>query len=147
MSLLAFLLSHGYVEIPLKKTASGLIEVEAKVNGIDALFILDTGAGRTVLDTASAARLHLSLDQSDSKGAGLGSSSHPMQSSTVREITIGPVHIVSLQTYVLDLSHVNDARAQKDSAACDGIIGADILGGRAAVIDYSSYKLYLKETS
>ncbi len=147
MSLLAFLRSQGYVEIPLKKTASGLIEVEAKVNGEDALFILDTGAGRTVLDTGSAARLHLELNQSESKAAGLGSASHPVQNSIVNELTIGSLHIASLKTVVMDLSHVNEARVQIESAACDGVIGADILGGRSAVIDYSSYKLYLKESS
>jgi len=147
VSLVAFLQSQGYVEIPLKKTATGLIEVEAKVNDEAALLYLDTGAGRTVFDVASAARLHLELRESEAKAAGLGSASHPVQTSIVDDLAIGSFHIISLKTVVMDLSHVNKARAQIGSAACDGVIGADILGSKSAVIDYSFYKLYLKAES
>jgi predicted aspartyl protease len=147
MSLVDFLPTQGYVEISLRKTATGLIEVEAKVNGEEALLYLDTGAGRTVFDEASAKRLHLELRASKAKAAGLGSSSHPVQTGIVDELTIGSFRITSLKTVVMDLSHVNEARAQIGSAACDGVIGADILGGKSAVIDYGSYKLYLRDES
>ena len=145
MGLTDFLKSQGYVEIPLIKTATGLIEVEAKVNGQNALLYLDTGAGRTVFNEASATRLHLELQESKAKAAGLGSSSHPVQTGIVDDLTIGLFRITSLKTVVIDLSHVNDARAQIGSAACDGVIGADILWGKSAVIDYGSCAMYLRD--
>jgi predicted aspartyl protease len=113
MNLTTFLQSQGYIEIPLRKTATGLIEVEAKVNGEEALLYLNTGAGRTVLDEASAGRLHLELRESKAKAAGLGSACHPVQISIVNELTIGSFRITSLKTVVMDLSHVTKARAQR----------------------------------
>jgi len=145
MKLSAFLESQGYVEIPLRKTATALIEVEAKVNGEDALLYLDTGAGRTVFDVASAERLRLDLRASEAKAAGIGSASHRVQTCVINNLVIGAFQIASMETVVIDLSHVNEARAQIGAAACDGVIGADILADKSAVIDYSSYKLYLKD--
>src|SRR5215470_2634080 len=144
MSLLTVLGAEGFIEIPLRMTASGLIEVDVRVNGEPGLLVLDTGAGATVFDAASAARLHLDLNQTEATGAGLGSGSHPAQASLVNDLTIGSLHLASLETLVMDLSHLNEARARKGMVACDGILGADILGGRSAVIDYGSQNLYLR---
>ena len=99
---------------------------------------------RLILDAASAARLHLELNQSESKAAGLGSASHAVQKCLVNDLTMGSFHVSSLKAVVMDLSHVNEARSQLESAPCDGVVGADVLATNLAVIDYASLKLYLK---
>jgi hypothetical protein len=43
------------------------------------------------------------------------------------------------------MSHVNEVLRQRGARACDGVLGADILISRSAIIDYSRFSLYLKD--
>jgi hypothetical protein len=45
----------------------------------------------------------------------------------------------------MDLSHVNAALALKGSAQVDVILGVDVFERQAAVIDYASSSLFLKD--
>ena len=45
----------------------------------------------------------------------------------------------------MDLTHVNAALAQKGVAAVDVILGVDVFDAHAAVIDYGSGSLFLRE--
>src|SRR5438128_1426029 len=58
-SLAAILKQRGYAEVAVTFNKSGLMDVEVQVNGRKALLTVDTGAGHTSLDTASARRLGL----------------------------------------------------------------------------------------
>ena len=145
MNLAELLQSQGYVEIPLKKNSSGTLEVQVKVNGEDAVLYLDTGAGRTGFDKGCSERLRLELNEFSGKAAGLGVSNQAISSSIVEQLLIGSIRITSLKTIVVDFSHVNMARAQQGYAACDGVLGADVLVSKSAVIDYKSSKLYLRD--
>jgi hypothetical protein len=44
----------------------------------------------------------------------------------------------------MDLTHVNQSLALKGEAPIDVILGADVLQGHAAIIDYGSSSLFLK---
>lgn len=145
MNLLAYLQSQGYVEVPLKKTAVGQIEVVARVNGEEALLLVDTGASGTVFDTASAERLHLVSTGMGEAAAGLGTASHVTSAATVDSLELGALRVESLVTRLIDMSHVNLVLRQRGARACDGVLGADILIGKSAVIDYQYFKLYLQD--
>lgn len=145
MNLATFLQSHGYIEVPLKKSIVGHLEVGAKVNGEDALFILDTGAARTVFDNASTERLHMKCEVVEGKAAGLGVSDKPVLSCTLESFEIGALSISSLKTLVIDLSNVNRILEKKGAATHAGVLGADVLTEKSAIIDYKSLKLYLKD--
>jgi hypothetical protein len=47
----------------------------------------------------------------------------------------------------MDLSHVNSALALKGAAAVDVILGVDVFEKQAAVIDYGSSSLFLKDAA
>ena len=145
MNLPSYLQSQGYVEVPLKKTAVGQIEVLARVNGEEALLLVDTGASGTVFDTASAERLHLVSTGAGEAAAGLGTSAQLTSASTVESLELGSLRVRSLVTRIVDMSHVNLVLQQRGARPCDGVLGADILVERSAVIDYRRFKLYLKE--
>ena len=46
----SFLKSEGYISIKLNKTDTNHYQIEAKINDIEGLFILDTGASNTCTD-------------------------------------------------------------------------------------------------
>ena len=50
----AFLTQKGYVAIPIRENISGHLLIEVMVNGQPGLFILDTGAGGTVIGALTA---------------------------------------------------------------------------------------------
>ncbi|HVF55281.1 MAG TPA: retropepsin-like aspartic protease [Pyrinomonadaceae bacterium] len=145
MQISTYLKSSGYLEIPLKKTLLGQIEVRAKVNGEDALLLVDTGASGTVFDEASAARLKLEARDAEAVAAGLGVTSQSAAFCEVGELVLGALTLKNITTRIVDMSHVNTALRQRGAQSCDGVLGADVLVGRAAVIDYRDFKLYLKE--
>ena len=45
----------------------------------------------------------------------------------------------------MDLSHVDDALAQQGAASVDAILGVDVYEAQAAVIDYGSASLFLRD--
>ena len=49
--------------------------------------------------------------------------------------------------YVMDLSHVNEALANKQASPVDVILGADVFEKQAAVIDYGTSSLFLKDAA
>lgn len=145
MNLSEYLKTQGYVEVALKKTMVGQIEVQARVNGEDALLLVDTGASGTVFDTASAARLQLTPSGAGEAAAGLGTSSQITAVCHLDGLEIGSLRIEPVDIRIVDMSHVNMVLHQMGARACDGVLGADILISRAAVIDYRHFKLYLKD--
>ena len=45
-----FLKSQGYTSINLKKTSTNHYQIQASINNIEGIFILDTGASNTCAD-------------------------------------------------------------------------------------------------
>jgi hypothetical protein len=136
-----FLKSQGYIEIPLVITKDGFLNVKVQVNGQPLDFVVDTGAGNVVLDTAVARRLDLPVKESRDTLAGV-SGSGLISRTVVERLSIGPIES-SGETIVADLGPINRERAKFDSPACDGILGNNILQLHGAVIDHSSAKLLL----
>src|SRR4030095_1169411 len=86
-----FLSKKGYDSIPILQNAVGLLLITVKVNGIEGLFILDTGAGRSVIDTMHASHLLLNLqkDNASFTGAGAGGLGIEVIPSNGNKVEIG----------------------------------------------------------
>ena len=142
----AFLFQKGYDSIPIRQNAVGLLLITAKVNDVEGLFILDTGAGTSVIDTKQASHLLLNLqkDNASFSGAGAGGVGIEVIPSEGNKIEIGK-HIVTDFTFaVMSLDHANQALTEAGAQeALLGIIGVDILKPGKAIIDYSTMTLYL----
>ena len=46
-----FLTSIGYIAIPFLENLAGQLLINVKINDVDGVYILDTGASQTVVDT------------------------------------------------------------------------------------------------
>lgn len=139
-----FLSVHNYIKVPMSKLLSGHLHINAKLNGIDGNFILDTGAGATVIDSKASEKFKLKSEKSDGIGVGAGGA-QGLQAATNNSFVSGDFTKNNFSVYVMNLDHVNKAFTQLGIKEVDGVIGADLLQQNKAVIDYSNLILYLQK--
>lgn len=142
-----FLTQRGYHAIPFVQNAVGHLLIEVVVNGIPGLFILDTGAGSTIVDLLHVERLGLTLNREGSTfgGAGAGGQGMEVIPTSGNKVEIGayikddfPISVMSL------FGHLTQAFAEAGvHEELAGVIGVDILYPGKAVIDYDTMHLYL----
>ena len=106
--------------------------------------IIDSGASTSVLDNASALRLRLPLRRTRTRISGLGAPAQRALSGRLDNVRLGALRLDSLPVMVLDLSHVNQSLRDEGIELADGVIGADLLVQREAVLDFVSGVLYLR---
>jgi len=141
------LLSQGYVPIHMKKESSGHLHLQAILNGESGDFILDTGAGGTVIEISKQEKFGMSQRETEERAAGAGASNLHMQESPGNNLVLDKLELSDRTLVLMDLSHVNAALQQRGIPEVDGVIGADVLTSQKAVIDYANLVLYLQENS
>ena len=142
-----YLARFDYAAVTLVRAGTGHLTLEAAaINGRAVTLYLDTGAGRTVLDLGCAHRLGLALEESAEGGGGVGSAEMKAYRTRLASLRLGEIAEENLTAHALDLSHVNRALALRGERAMDGVVGADLLDAREAVIDYRQLRLFLKRT-
>lgn len=136
--------NNDYVKIPLSKMASGHLHLKAFINGVEGDFILDTGAGATVIDPKRQKKFSVKTQESKSSGAGAGGQTS-LQQSLDNSFKIEKLEMPKFLLYVMNLDHVNNAFTSMGLKEVDGVIGADILSSNKGIIDYANLTLYLKK--
>ncbi|MBL7822128.1 MAG: aspartyl protease family protein [Saprospiraceae bacterium] len=138
--------SLGYIAIPINQNIAGQLLINAKINDVDGVYILDTGASTTVIDTSQIKTLQLKLnnDEAELTGGGLGAHGIENIPSYDNKIEISNFKIESFLVAVMSLE---TAWASLASIGANdilyGIIGVDILKIGNAIIDYGTMTLYL----
>ncbi len=147
MSLAAFLESQGYQRIPLTRNGAGHFETSGSLEGRKVRVLIDTGAGATLVSLPLARELGLSLISEGHTGGGAGGTN--LETFKIHDVSLKLDHAVPRPKalYAMDFSHVNAALARKDSDAVDVILGVDVFERQAAVIDYESSSLFLKNAN
>ncbi len=114
------------------------------INGVDALFVVDTGASHTVLDSNRLNRFseQPKLEQQEALSTGLGT--NQMQSSVTRlkTLQLGKLTLNRRKVAVLDLSHINQTYRTLGLKEIDGVLGCDLLKKLNADIRFSSRKIF-----
>ena len=139
----SFLKSQGYTSIKLNKTDTNHYQIEAKINDIEGLFILDTGASNTCTDL-QINKFHLISIDSEVKASSATDLMSETKVSKKNKLQIGKWISKSSPIVLFNMTHINKALSERDIKIVDGIIGADILKKGKAIIDYEKNKLYLK---
>jgi predicted aspartyl protease len=145
MELASLLTAEGYLAVGLARSSSGLLEVPARVAGSPGTLLLDTGAIGTCFDQASAQRLELCTRRTEDRASGLGAGDQPFSYVAMKEFWIGACSLPTIEAMMIDFSHVNKVRQKRGDRPIDGVLGSDILAARAALLDYGSLALYLRE--
>jgi len=144
-SLQQFLLNKDYIKVKLKLAKTNHFEIKATINGVEGLFILDTGASSSCVGFDAIETFKLNAEDSKIKAAGAGDSNMETQISNKNIVKIGKWQDPKIVLVLFNLTHVNTALINHNSRPVDGIIGADILIKAKAIIDYEKRYLYLKK--
>ena len=138
-----FLKSKGYSSVKLIFLVTKHYLIEAKVNGIDGTFILDTGASNSCICTSLEDKFKVTSKESKEKASSANSEMTNTKISKSNIIQIGKwedkINLISF-----DMNHINNALSQKKVSPIDGILGADILKKSNSILDYKSNKLFIK---
>ena len=143
-----FLTSMGYIAIPLRQNVAGQLLINAKINDVDGVYILDSGAGQTVVDAKQldTLKLKLNYDETALTGGGVGAHSIENVPSYNNKIEINNFKIDNLIVAVMSLETAWESLAQVGAHdELFGIIGVDILKTGNAIIDFSTMTLYLMQ--
>lgn len=144
-SLSEFLLTKGYSSLSLTKLKTGHITIPALINKMEGNFILDSGAGGTVVDEKHKDYFHLDLYEATIKGAGAGGSGLRVFASDKNELQVSSGTLSNMKISAMNLSHVAEGLKQFGiTEIFHGVIGADFLKQANAVIDYKELNLYIK---
>jgi hypothetical protein len=145
MSLPAFLESEGYRRVPLTRNGVGHFETGGTLAGRAVRVLIDTGAGSTVVNLSLAQELGLALTSEGRTGGGAGGTKLEIFKLDDGSLTLDHAVPRPKALYAMDLSHVNAALALKGATPVEVILGVDVFERQAAVIDYGSSSLFLKD--
>ena len=143
LTLNKFLKTSGYISVKLIFLKTKHYLIEAKINGVNGKFILDSGASSSCICISLEDKFKVISKENKEKASSATSQMKHTKISRSNAIQIGKWNSkTSLITF--DMSHINTALSEKKINLIDGIIGADILKNSKAILDYKANKLYLK---
>jgi Aspartyl protease len=145
MSLQSFLEADGYRRVPLTRNGVGHFETGGTLAGNPVRVLIDTGAGSTVVSLDLARKLGLKINLLDRKGGGAGGAQLDIYQLEENNLLLDQATPRPNALYAVDLSHVNAALALKGATPVEVILGVDVFERQAAVIDYGSSSLFLKD--
>ncbi len=135
---------RGYAEVPMKRQSISDFEIMANVNGHRALWLVDTGAAITLLDTVLSRRAGIKLNRTNFTVGGAGGGRRRIDIGIVENLKLSSMQVRSAVIAVSDISANNAALQEQGKPPIDGYLGADFLRERGAVIDCAQMRLYLR---
>ncbi len=138
-----FLRGCGYGQIEMKRMSISDFEVLANVNGHRALWLVDTGAAITLLDTVISRRAGIKLNRTNFTVGGAGGGRRRIDIGIVDNLKLSSVQVGSAVIAASDIS-VNTGLNEPGKLPIDGYLGADFLREKHAVIDCAQMRLYLR---
>jgi len=145
MSLATFLEGRGFRRVRLSRTGVGHCEVAGTLNGHPVRVLIDTGAASTVASLSRMREFGLQVQPLRRCGAGAGGGNLQVFQVDGGELRLGDVVPKLAVLLAMDLTHVNAALAQKGVDPVDVILGVDVFDAHAAIIDYGSTSLFLRD--
>lgn len=132
-------LRSGPVRVPFQYTSNEIL-VMASVNGLpNRLFILDTGATQSIVDTASFR--DMIAKPSEEVAITTGSGAMKMGFANLKSFQIGDITLSDVSVAIADLSKFSQFLATRPH----GLIGANILKRFLITIDYDKQELILQD--
>lgn len=136
----------GFAHIPMTALASGHHSVSVMLNGKPASFLVDTGAGATIIHTPYLARFALSRG----KGTAAGTATNPtgklrFDPVAVQKFAVGGTRTRLSKIYAMDISYLVDAVSASSPERIEGLVGQDVLRDQKAIVDLDQSVLYLAD--
>lgn len=132
----------GFEAVPLRELSTGHHLVEARINGHDAAFILDTGANMSVVHAWLAAELGISPGRSGEDSVAIPGARLAGR-ARVDGFALGQVPIRQTSIVTADLGQLLTTLSSVSGTKVYGLIGQDVMKEHRAVIDVARSLLYL----
>jgi predicted aspartyl protease len=148
-SITDLLTSMGYHAISIRQNAAGHLLINATINDVDGVYLLDSGAGQSVVDAKQAATLKLILNHDELEYTGGGIGAHGLENvpSYNNKLELNGYKIDNLVVAVMSLDTAWESLAQVGAHdVLFGILGVDVLKPGKAIIDFDSMTLYLLQS-
>lgn len=141
--LAAHLAPLGWRAVPLTKLKTGHETLRVTVNGVEGLFVLDSGASGSVIDARVADKYRLGRPVERGDGTGIGGR-FAVYRVAITSLRIGEVALPVDRLNRAEIAHVVDTLARLAGVQVDGIIGQDVLTRFGGIIDVGRQQLYLR---
>ncbi len=118
--------------------------VEAKINGIKAYFLVDTGSDVTIVNKKAAKKFNFGLVEHNDPNlsiAAFGNNPHALLKVSGVKLTFDSNTIRS-KVYAFDINNIVRSIYTKTRVKISGIIGSDIMKKYAFNIDYGSKQIW-----
>lgn len=137
----------GFTPVPLREVPTGHHLVQARINGTEASFVLDTGANVTVIDAGQSERLRVP-ESASTFTRGFGSVTVPGAGGRATQVPvdsfqIGSIAIRQNRIVTTDLAQLLTPLGRIAGEDVVGIVGQDVLKEHRATIDVAGSMLYL----
>lgn len=142
--LLAYLANHGFSAIPLTKLRSSHESVKVEINGVTGLFILDSGAGASVINNSSLAKFNLSNPAGPQQNATGAGGTFAINQYQVQSFAIESIRLPVTEVRSANLDGVVGALRAANNVEVDGVIGQDILTQFQGIIDVGGQRLFVR---
>ncbi len=113
-------------------------------DGMKSNWIIDTGASKTVFDSAKSEYFTKKEGQEDILSAGI--TEHPLKSglAVLNPVFFRKYKIEKMKVALLDMAHINELYQKKVQLEISGLLGSDFLLKYKAEISYKKELLMLK---
>jgi predicted aspartyl protease len=144
----SFYQCEGYEPVALTKLSTGHDVISVELNGVDARFVLDTGAKISIIDARFLDKYRIDQNSKigDEVGAGAAGKillqTYPLESMRINNHTLDVSKIGTVE-----LSQIINGLGRSTGVWVDGIIGQDVLLTHFGIVDNRRKKLFLKPKS
>lgn len=138
-----------YIEVPLQllniEDEGFHVMIKGKINGMEANFLVDTGASRTIFNLNAVNQFieQPQLEKKEGITSGVGSENLESFLFTIETLSIGKIDLNNYEAVAIDLDTIHESYEKLGLPNIDGVIGGDILFQLKACINYHLRKIRL----
>lgn len=121
------------------------IIIEAFINCVKGLFIIDSGASHSCIDINKSEKFNLEYKVFEENASSATQEINETFISKKNEFKFENIKSINHDFMLFNMSHIYKTILEKEKIEIDGIIGADLLIRYKSVINFELNKIYLKK--
>ena len=130
-------------QIKLKLTKTRHLVCQSRINGVKATLLIDTGASNSCISHAERENFKIEENGEPFQASGAGKDKVKAVLGQQCDLILGR-HAIGKHAFVLlDMQHINASLIHEKAKPINGILGADFLKKKKAIIDYRNKFLIL----
>lgn len=125
------------------------VMIQGKINGMEARFLIDTGASRSVFDSTVIAKFIENPQFEKKEGITSGVGGNGFESSTfiIDSLSFGDIELHDYEAVAIDMQNIHETYQKLGLPTIDGILGGDLLYRLKATINYRLRKIRFTKPS